>query len=186
MNGKVESTLTVTKAVLRHKGRYQCNINHKNAHFLNVHPSAQTFQSSKDFEADEKKTYFDSENDHQDLRERFQKPTVENKAFAPHEKIIKTFTTPSSSQNYIESFPLFDDEKSHEKIEDESTTIYNYYSDSSENPQTSTTIKMSTNISLYNVSLFNTTHATFHLTKPSEVTFTQIHLEKHHSKGSQK
>jgi hypothetical protein len=36
LKGKVESTLNVSHAVLRHRGKYQCNINHESAHILHV------------------------------------------------------------------------------------------------------------------------------------------------------
>jgi hypothetical protein len=171
-NGKVDSTLTVTRAVLRHKGRYQCNINHKNSHFLNVHPSAQTSDNSE--EQEDTFATFESENDHEDQRERFDIPIEMTTVESFVEKVPMSTFLP----NRAESIPSFEDEKSHENFAEETT-----YEDSSDTSYIPSTILIST-LPSFTKPLIHSTHATTHST--SEVVLTQTHhLEKHHSKGSQ-
>lgn len=177
----------MTRAVLRHKGKYQCNINHKNSHFLNVHPSPRITENIKEQEED-KLALFESENDHEDQRLRFE-PSIEEDQLI--ESTVITFTervteTAVYSSANIDTLPDFDEEKSHEKFVEE-PIIYDDFS-----PQlfdvtssiSTTTISPSLP-SLTNIPSIHPTHATTHkinpTNKPSEAVITQTHL-----KGSQK
>lgn len=99
-NGKTESTLSVTRASLRHKGKYQCNINHENSHYLNVHPARQPRESEEISQAS------DVDDDHEDMRTSFE-PSVTPVPVLP---LLPTY----------ESNLEYDDEKSREKFEDRS------------------------------------------------------------------
>lgn len=108
LHGKTESTLSVTKAVLRHKGKYQCNINHENSHYLNVHPARQLRESEENFPA------LEVDDDHEDMRTSFEPSFASipaTKAFPPTE--ITKFDTA------FESNLEYDDEKSREKFEEQ-------------------------------------------------------------------
>jgi hypothetical protein len=174
--------------VLRHKGKYQCNINHKNSHFLNVHPSPRTYENTKEQEED-KLALFESENDHEDQRLRFE-PSIEEDQFL--ESTVITFTekvteTAAFSSANIDTIPDFDEEKSHEKFVDEPITYEDFSSPREFDVTASisfTTISSSLP-SLTNIPSIHSTHATTHkiypTNKPSEAVITQTHL-----KGSQK
>lgn len=177
-NGKVDSTLTVSRAVLRHKGRYQCNINHKNSHFLNVHPSAQTSDNSEEHEDTKGSAFFEPENDHEDQREKYDPPFEMDRSSSTVESFIKTVTESTLLPNNVDLIQTF--EESHENFEKPASS-----EDSSDSFQYTSTIIVTTLPSFTNPSIQTTTHATTHSTA-SEVVFTKNHLEKHHSKGSQK
>jgi hypothetical protein len=157
---------------LRHKGRYQCNINHKNSHFLNVHPSAQTSDNSEEQESIKNVAYFESENDHEDQREKYDPPFEMTSSYSTIKSFVESVTVSTFLPNSIDTIPNFDDEKSHENFEEETT-----YEDSSDSFPYTSTIPSFTN------PIQSTTHATTHSTT-SEVVL-NTHLEKHHFKGSQ-
>lgn len=206
LSGKYESTLSVSRAVLRHKGKYQCNINHDNAHFLHVHPAPVSIDES--FDA------FEDENDHDDQRSNFEQLNENDKTInydqpkeydkqssfgfeqpieddKPIPTTMMTFTrvvTESTKfvSSDIESILDYDDEKSHEKFIDEPTIFDG--SGSLEYDSTVLVFTTTSSPSLTNIP-FHSTHANhvLHTTHevPSEVK-TQNHPEKHRHKGSQK
>lgn len=171
----------MTRAVLRHKGRYQCNINHKNSHFLNVHPSQRTTENKE--ELDEEKFLFDSEDDHEDKRIRFELSSESD----------RESTTSVSTFNDIyygghsESDEFYGVE-SHEKFLKEPTT-HNFVVDEFDTtPQISTTT-LPLLPSLTKIPSTHSTHATTHTNNPSgpsEAVIVQTHLESLRFKGSQK
>lgn len=206
--GKVESTLSVSHAVLRHKGKYQCNVNHNNAHVLNVHPAMRSaLESDESFDA------FEAENDHEEQRMRFEGPLENDKTVASTMMIYTSAVTetpretPKVEPSDIESILDYDEEKSHEKFIDEPTTFDGFDSSDYESTvqalatstkmttssttttmftmtTTSTTISPSlTNFPLHPTHANHVVHTTHEI--PSEVK-TQNHPEKHRHKGSQK
>lgn len=194
LSGKVESTLSVTHAVLRHKGKYQCNVNHKGSHVLHVHP-------------DESFDAFEAENDHEEQRSSFESPLEDDKPVASTMMVFTNLVSdyPKFEPSGIE--PLLDyDEKSHEKLTDDgfdsseleipiqvlaaSTKISTSTTASTTTVATTTTTVTSstsspslTNIPLHPTHANHVVHKTHEI--PSEVK-TQNHPEKHRHKGSQK
>lgn len=203
MKGKVESTLTVSHALLRHKGKYQCNVNHDNSHVLNVHPLPRTaLESDESFDA------FEAENDHEEQRMSFESPLEDDKPIASTVMIYTSVMTeiPKAEPAEIETILDYDEEKSHEKYIDEPTPFDGFESSDYESTiqvlatstkmTTSTTTTMSTTTSTSTTSSPSLTNISPHPTHanhvvhttheiPSEVQ-TQNHPEKHRHKGSQK
>lgn len=208
LNGKFESTLSVSRAVLRHKGKYQCNINHDNAHFLHVHPAPVSIENDESFDA------FEAENDHDDQRTDFERPDESEKqirfkrpleddkttSFSFEQPIEDDKPTPTTMMIFtsfvteskkfvspnIESILDYEDEKSHEKFIDEPTIFDGSGSleyDSTVQVLTTTSSPSLTNIPLHPTHANHVPHTTHE--EPSEVK-TQIHLDKHRHKGSQK
>ena len=202
--GKVESTLSVSHAVLRHKGKYQCNVNHDNSHFINVHPAPRTaFENDESFDA------FEAEDDHEEPRMSFEVPLEDDKPIASTMMIFTKVVTEAAKieTSDIESILDYDEEKSHEKFIDEPTSIDDYESTEFESTVQvlATSTKMTTSTTTTTISTTSATSTTpspsltnipFHPTHanhvvhtthviPSEVK-TQNHPEKHRHKGSQK
>lgn len=202
LNGKFESTLSVSRAVLRHKGKYQCNINHENAHFLHVQPAPISLEEDESFDA------FEAENDHDDQRVNFEllDENIEPISFDPPEDdIASSFsfeqpieddrpipttmmipttvvtTTMKFVSSDFESVGDYDEEKSHEKLSFDGSGSLNY--DSTVQVLTTTSSPSLTNIPLHTTHANHVLHTTHEL--PSEVK-TQNHPEKHRHKGSQK
>lgn len=188
--GKVESKLSVSRAVLRHKGKYQCNIKHENSHYLHVHQLPPKIESD---EHEESFSLFEPENDHEDHRMSFETPIEEARVIV---------STAMSNLNAVTFSPIltYDDDMSHEKYVNEPSTFNGFVSPSYET--TSQVIAMTTsspaislpsltrltNIPTHAHPTHETTHSkhVVHTTHviPSEVT--QNHLEQHLYKGSQK
>jgi hypothetical protein len=66
-NNMAESTLSVNHALLRHSGKYKCNINHKNSHALYVNENQKPVEISVD------------EDDHLEVRVSFEPPIEEER-----------------------------------------------------------------------------------------------------------
>lgn len=158
MKEKVESKLSVSHAVLRHKGKYQCNVNHNNAHYLHVHPAPSVMESE---EISESFAPFESENDHEDHRVSFERRS-EDEMRIPSTlmsfTIDATATPDAEFSPDTEPLPDYDEDKSHENFVDEPTTF-----DDLNSPPYETTPRMSvTSTSLPITSL---TDIPFHPTK---------------------
>ena len=67
-NDMIESTLSVNHALLRHSGKYKCNIHHQNSHVLYVNENAETIEMSV-FEKDD-----EDEDDHLEVRVSYEPP----------------------------------------------------------------------------------------------------------------
>lgn len=99
---KIESTLTISKAALRHKGKYQCNVNYNSSYFVHVHP-APTVMDEEMFISN-----LGPDEDHEEERMRFETPIESDKAMP---STMMRFTTPpvtQSTQDFVESLPDFD------------------------------------------------------------------------------
>lgn len=184
LKGKVESTLNVSHAVLRHRGRYQCNTNHESAHVLHVEP---TPVSLKD-ESEKRFHPFDADDDHDDFSPSFEDSLDDDSPAA------STMMHSIAATQSTKIFNVDNDDKSHENpsFTDESE---DYESEVVQTTMTSTTTTESTSppISFTNSPIPTTkahsTHANIQTnnaihTLPSEVE-KQDHLDKH-PKGSQK
>jgi hypothetical protein len=197
---KHESTLSVTQAVLRHKGKYQCNINHENAHHLHVNPAPVAIESEEKL--------FESENDHEDQRMRYERPIENDNTVAS--TVMMTFVveevteSPKPVSSYDNSDNYYDEDKSHEKLIDESLTT-NEGSFSASDYETTAKVLTTTSelpprltdlpFHSTNINIVHPTHATTHTNHhvahtthaiPSEVLNTQTHPDNHGHKGSQK
>jgi hypothetical protein len=180
LRGKFESTLNVSHAVLRHRGKYQCNINHESAHILQV--DALKVAKPDESERDEKNLgIFEPDDDHEDSSQNFEDFLEEDRPAA---------STMMHSSAVTQSSKSFDmDDKSHE------TPFDNYDSEDDLTSEMELTTKSSVTTSessfptlSFTNSPILTTHETIQLNNaihkfPSEVD-KQDHLDKH-LKGSQ-
>lgn len=200
LKGKVESTLTVSHAILRHKGKYQCNVNHHNAHVLNVHPAPRVA-----LESDESFDTFEAENDHEEQRMSFETPLEGDRPIASTMMIFTGVVTQAPrvvETPYVESNLDYDEEKSHEKFIDEPTTLEEIESSEYESTvqmlptstktttssSTTTTTMPTTKITTSSPSLtnipFHPTHAN-HVVHTTHEIPSEVKTQNHH-KGSQK
>lgn len=189
-NGKIESTLEVSRAVLRHKGKYQCNINHENAHHLHVHPLPKHIESDGIVETFKS---LDSADDHVDQRVRYEIPLEEDKPLATTMMMmminLPNEVTESSRKPSPDFDSDYDEDKSLEKFVDQQSADNSF--SLADYETTSRVLTTMNTPSLTNIPL-HPTHATHsnhvaHTTHviPSEVK-TQTHHEQHVHKGSQK
>lgn len=184
---KHESTLLVSRAYLRHKGKYQCNKNHEISHHLHVHAAPIEPSVIEREEVEQRFTPFESDNDHEDLR-------IVERPMEDDKPIPMTMTeSPRLASPEFESTLEYDEEKSHEKFIEEPTNAFDTRSTSpAPTDATSPAITSFTNIPIHSTNA-HPTHATTHTKHvahtthvvPSEVK-TQIHPEIHRHKGSQK
>lgn len=203
-DGKVESTLSVSRAVLRHKGKYKCNINHANSFDVHVQRAPPTIESA---EIEESFSLYEPENDHEDQRMRFESPVDDVKVMLTttiNFMIIPTESARIESSDIGSFFDDYDD-KSREKYIDEPSTFNGFFSPEFEVTSPVVTTTSSPEISLTSLpSLTSETsltnipfhaHPTHETTRsnhvvhtthviPSEVK-TQNHPEQHLHKGSQ-
>lgn len=189
LNGKVESKLSVSRAILRHKGKYQCNINHTNAHFLHVHKSTVIRD-----ESGEKLLPFDSEDDHKDLRMEIDKP------IASTMMTMSFDVTKAPVLEYSERESFAESDDSPESYADQTTSYGGFLpSDYETTSLVLTTTSFPALLTTTNTPPYTTTQAHHHPTHatiptdhmvhttheiPSEVK-SQNHLDKHRHKGSQ-
>lgn len=189
--GKVESKLSVSRAVLRHKGKYQCNIKHENFHYLHIHQLPAKIESD---ENEESFSLFEPENDHEDHRMSFETSIDEARVVV---------STAMSNLDAVTFSPIlnYDDDMSHEKYVNEPSTFNGFDSPSYETTSqiistttSSPAISLPSLTSLTNIPTHaHPTHETTHSNHvvhtthviPSEVK-TQNHPEQHRHKGSQK
>lgn len=69
-NDMIESTLSVNHALLRHSGKYKCNIHHQNSHVLYVNENTESIEMSV-FEKHD-------EDDHLEVRVSYEPPVQDN------------------------------------------------------------------------------------------------------------
>lgn len=193
-NGKIKSRLNFGRAALRHKGKYQCNVNHENSHYVHVQPT-----EAPPEEIDDRLMPDELENDHEDVRDSFE-PELEDDQQMPSTMMMYTLPVVETSRTEPDNEQFDDDdEKSHENLkvdqptmsEEQPTTLDDFkpFELATTSQLFSTTTSSSTPASFTNISS-HPTHATHnnhavHSTHaiPSEVQ-TQTHPDKHH-KGSQ-
>lgn len=186
-------------------GKYNCNINHKNSHFLRVHPAPPAIER---FSPDER-DLFESEDDHE--YGRFEPPLEEDRAVASTMLLVTNAATQSTLE--VQQFdPEYNDEKSHEDLieapidkqassnEFNSPNAYlppdeSNFDFSPQDPTTTTQLPTTpmpspempsfTNIPLHPTHVTTHTNHAVHSTHavPSEVQ-TQNHREIHRDKGS--
>lgn len=115
LKGKIDSTLTVSKAVLRHKGKYQCNIRHENSHYLHVHRAPHVMDEEQRFTSS-----LESDDDHEEQRMRFENP-LEGDIAMPSTMMRHTTPTVTQSTPFFKPAPEYDFEMSNEKTLSEET-----------------------------------------------------------------
>jgi hypothetical protein len=174
LKGKIESTLSVSHAVLRHKGKYQCNIKHENAHILQVHPAPLALES-------EEFGRFESVDDHDEMRVSFE----ESDPVASTITMVSVRSTKRPTRLELDDYT----DKSHETIANEPSIF-----DDSDNQDYTSTWVLSTSTSASIISLTNSpshatkvnpTHATTHTTHAVHTTHvipSEVKLQDHHSK----
>lgn len=90
-NDMAESTLSVNHALLRHSGKYKCNINHKNSHALYVNENDKPIEISVD------------EDDHLEVRVSFEPPIEERDELKSTMMVfMEDWTDSSSDEDYRE------------------------------------------------------------------------------------
>lgn len=178
LTGKVESKLSVSRAVLRHKGKYQCNINHENSHVLNVEPAPVRAYSE---DIDEGFAAFADEDDHDDDRMSFERTLEENPTTISAGLAIQSNEITESTRYFSPNFETIEETDLEYTVDDSHEKFIN-------EPAFSISITTTPLPSLTNIP-FHPTHANYyeiHTTYevPSEVQ-TQNHPDKHRHKGSQ-
>lgn len=157
--------------MLRHKGKYQCNINHENSHVLYVHQAPVLVESE---EVDEGFAAFTAEDDHEEERTRFERPLERTTSSVLATYINEMTESPRFSspdfETVEESVLDYDDGDSREKYIEEPTVPILV---------TTTSSPSLTNIPLHPTHANHVVHEV-----PSEVK-TQNHPETHRHKGSQ-
>ncbi|CRL08187.1 CLUMA_CG021019, isoform A [Clunio marinus] len=187
LNGKMESTLTVSRAVIRHKGKYQCNINHDNSYYLHVHPARVIVGNT-----------FEADNDHTDDRISFEPFTKDRTmsttmlSFAVDE--VLTESSNNNIKSDIETILDEAEEKSREKLVEASRALnelnYNRYDSTSHLILTSTTsaspvLSVTQSIPLPSTIRNSSPHMTTHTSVVVHTTrakASEVEIKGHHAK----
>lgn len=115
-NDMIESTLSVNHALLRHSGKYKCNIHHQNSHVLYVNENAEMIEVSV-FEKDDD----DDEDDHLEVRVSFEPPVVEDELIKSTMMIFVEETEPNRINLDMEEEIDYDEMSSETSVEEKTT-----------------------------------------------------------------
>lgn len=118
-NDMIESTLSVNHALLRHSGKYKCNIHHLNSHMLYVNRNTESIEMSV-FDDNE-----NEEEDHLEVRVSFEQPVGEDNELKSTMMIfVEEISEPNNRNLETDGGMDYDSMYSEieEKVTDETTT----------------------------------------------------------------
>lgn len=141
-SGKVESTLSVNRAILKHEGRYQCNMNHENSHLLRVlrndlMPTIDDNDSDEEQEMGTSEHFaaLDDDDDHINDRLKFETPIGDDRIFTSTMMMMPSSDVTETSKAFEASYEMMqiddDDDSngksSHERQIDDTIQSSDYY-----------------------------------------------------------